>query len=227
MPINRLAERSAREDELFRFLRGRPGEIESGLARSAEESAASRGRLATRTDAVTERLAARFNLGAAPVSASGPGFERAAEDLMAREKEELSLRGVREKRENVSRTFSTMTDRLVQAGVDRAQAEAVSRQFALDEESRKHARSEGEKDRGAALEKQNIREDYTTRLVAMQRKFAEDQRASAFKNSLIRSLFGTAAVIGTAYALGPASAPLLAGKAIQTTGEFASRDDLA
>ena len=216
MAINRLAERDARESELYGFLRKRPEEIAAERAQNEAEAAASRGRFASSTSNVVGQLAQRFNLPSDIQGASAPGIQRSVEDLKAKEREDLSLEQLRGNRENINRIFNTMTERLVQAGVDRTAAENVSRQFALDEQNRQFSSSEAEKGRQATRKGQDIKDAYAKKLIAMQQQYVNEQRAQALKSALIRSLFNTVATIGTAAAIagtGGAAAPVVLGAA--------------
>ena len=199
--MNRLVERNAAESNLFGFLKRRPEEIEAELARTRGETAASRDRFKTSTSDVVNRLASRFGISPGLSEAAGPGIGRQSEDLLGRETEALSLERSRATRENVNRTFTTLANRLAEAGIDRATAENVSRQFVLDEKNRKFFAEEAEADRGQKLKEQDIKDAYADTILQMQRQAAEEQRASSLKNSLIRSLFGFAATVGTATAI--------------------------
>ena len=199
MPLNRLAERTSAESALFDYLKKRPSQTESDISRTAADVAASRGRTFSSASDIAGGLATRFNPDIQ--SQFAPAASRVSEDLEAQNKEALGLRRIRESRENLNKNFSVMLNRLVNAGVDRTQAENVSRQFALDEENRKFKSTESEKDRQATLKQADIRDAFNRRMIEEERRSAERQRASALKNGLIRSLFGAVATIGTAAAI--------------------------
>lgn len=201
MPINRFVERGSRESELFGFLKRRPEDIEAELAQTRGTTAEARNRFRTSTSDVVNQLAARYGISPSISEAAGPGLERQSEDLLAQETEALSLERSRARRENINRTFTTMANRLTEAGIDRATAENVSRQFVLDEKNRKFFAEEAEAGRVQTLKEQDIKNAYADQIIALQRQFAQEQRALALKNSLIRSLFGFAAMIGTAYGI--------------------------
>ena len=199
MPINRLAERTSAESALFDYLKKRPSQTESDISRTGADVAASRARTFSSASDIAGWLATRFNPDIQDQFT--PAASRVSEDLEAQNREALELRRIRESRENLNKNFSVMLNRLVNAGVDRAQAESVSRQFALDEENRKFKSSESEKDRQATLKQADIRDAFNRRMIEEERRSAERQRAEALKNALIRSLFGTAATIATAAAI--------------------------
>ena len=95
MPLDRLAERGAREADLYGFLKKRPEDIQAGLDQTAADTAASRARFASSTPAIIGQLASRFNLPSNIPGAASPEIGRNVEDLKAQEQEALGLEKLR------------------------------------------------------------------------------------------------------------------------------------
>ena len=188
--IDRDAERRLAEQEADNLIRGRGLASQNDIATSADVTAGSRGRFASTIPRLAESLSART--GTPDSGAGSAAVAPFVEDLKRTDQEANSLRLVREKRDNVNKLFSFMSDRLQQAGVDRQQAEQVARQFALDEDQRANITSQNERERNLTIRKQDMLDTYADRRIEMQRRAEREQRKNAFKQAIYKSLFGLA-----------------------------------
>jgi len=199
------------ELEAENLLRARTQASEAEIAATKQKIESSRVPFSENISDVARETAARY--GIAPESVAGPSILRAQEDLEAASEEALSLRGVRERQENVNRTFNFVFGRLVSAGFGVAEAKRTAMQYALDEDRRRAESASSGKARQLVTEKQDILDRYAARILDVKRKAAEKRRKEAIKNSMLRTFFGIAGSLGTAYALGPAGAAAKIGAA--------------
>jgi len=198
MPINRLALKNLAERDVEDLLRRKPENIETAIAGTKETSLASRERFKNLASDVAGETAAGFGLPPDISQAAGAQAGRVSEDLKRAETESLDFRRLNERKEALGRTFDFMYDRLLNAGVDRTQAENVARRFALDEDERRSVSEQKETGRQNELKRQDILEEFAQNRMSMEEDFAREQRKQAFKRSIYQSLssFGGAVAGG-------------------------------
>ncbi len=209
--IDRDAERNLAEKETQDLIRGRGLASRNEIDSSAAVTAGSRGRFASSIPNLAASLASRT--GTADSGAGPAAVAPFVEDLKRTDQEANSLRLVREKRDNVNKLFSFMSDRLQQAGVDRTQAEQVARQFALDEDQRANITANNERERNLTVQKQDMLDTYTDKKIQMQRDAQAAQAKDAIKQSIYKSLAGLAGAVVGGFIGGPMGAMAGAGAA--------------
>ena len=201
MPINRLAERTTAETGAYDFLKKQPAAIDTGIADTRIASLASRSRAFGNVNDVLSSLSQKYGVSPDLAATSAPGIDRQAEDLKLQEDQALAMRGLEERHKNINATFSFLSNRLQNAGIDRAQAEKVAQEYALDEDARKFKTSQNAAGREKQLKIQSLLEEFSQKKIALAKQFADEQRKDMIKNAIYNS-FGMAAGIGVGFAVG-------------------------
>ena len=196
-----MQRRKTAETGVEDFLANREGQITADVLKSAASVHASRDRFTSGVGNLAEETAGRYGLQPDIREAAAAQVQPISKDLERANVEGLELQKLRARREKVNQTYGFMFDRLLNAGVDRQQAEAVATQFATDEDARSFDSEQAQKEREHKVKQQDIADEYADRQILMERQAAQEQRRRAERSAIIKSLFGLTTSVGLGFAL--------------------------
>ena len=206
MPRDLKQELTDAELNARNLIPGTPGALETGISDTQAAIDASRAASNESTANVARETAGKYGLAPDVGAAAVPGVARGNEDLTRANMDALSLRKIRERQDNVNKTFNFLFGRLVSAGEDVQSAKATAMQYALDQDRRAAETASNEQARRSASAKQDILTAYSNQQIQMQRKAESERRQQAILNSMVKTFFGMAGTVGAAYVGGPAAA---------------------
>lgn len=228
MPINREQDVTDAELAAQDAIPNAPAASDAAISDTNAAVGASRGASNQNITDVANELAGKYGLPANAMQGTAPGIAYGNEDLSRSNEDALALRKVRERQDNVNRTFNFIFGRMVTATGNRQKAADVAMQYALEQDRRAHESAANEKKRQQASKISDIKNQFNEQKIAMTRSAQDSARRKALVNSMISTFAGLAGAAGSAYALRGASTASKAGAgAVETSGNFADSSDFA
>lgn len=235
--IDRKQEVTDAEKAAADLLSGAPAASDASILDTTKKVEDSRAASNQTIADVARETAAKYGAPGNAGAGAAPGIERGNEDLASANEDAMALRKVRERQDNVNRTFNNVFSQMLTATGNKELAAKTAMQFALDEDRRTFQSNQNEKARSVTMKKQTMLDQFAQQKIDQTRKAQADARHKALVNSMMRSFFGMAGTVVGASVAGPWGAAVgnqvgnavgVSGDSSQgTTGDFTGMDDLA
>lgn len=184
-----LTKLESREEDVTNLLQQQKEDIDKNILATKKVEAGSRERFGQNITDIISDVASKA--GVAPGSIS-EGLGEVGKKLDLESESALSLKKVRQRRDNVTRTFNFAFNRLEQAGLDVQSARENAINIALRLDEQEFTAEEASKNRRQIQARQQIQDELNEALSKLNEEAARRKRKEALKLGIVRALFGFA-----------------------------------